>query len=203
MSKVDRELEEVLHPLGVQVESTAEEEENENEHHKAPLLVVSLYDKHDAAIWKLLQQHINVLIRHYGNTIRWHTYEVQNETWLRSEVQRNKMIEQLQQAHLILLGMSIDLLDTLYGKGNFLYDVLASLHPPYSWPNSYLFPIILRTISLKHVELKMLNRAPCMYDAIAGAKNKDAACVEVTTHIERAIETIVRLFGVNDYGPLE
>jgi hypothetical protein len=85
--------------------------------------------------------------------------------------------------------MSSDLVATLYDEGRFLREWLAALRPPGCSQQSPILPVMLRALSLGHIPLTMRRPVPRSRKAIAGARDRDEVCVEITHLIEQEIET--------------
>jgi len=154
--------------------------------------VVCLYDKRDSTLWELLRQHLVPLFAFYEPMVQVIICEVENKLRLQRDLEPTGIGTHLQEAHLILLGMSSDLVATLFGHGRFVYEQLQAVTAPSFWLDKHLLPIMLRTVSLAHVDLRLLRSMPQGYKAISGSRDKDVVCAEITHLLERTIQKMLQ-----------
>jgi hypothetical protein len=159
--------------------------------------LVCLYHQADKTLWDQLQLHLNLVQRQHPE-YQWHTIEVQ-------AYERGSTL--LQPAHLIVLGISVDFLNELYGQHSGLYATLIALSKSWrgQW-DSRIIPVRMRSTNWDSEKELFLCRSvlPHLHPWIAGSPRwRNDACADVALLIEDAIKNRLRIEKIDQARLLE
>lgn len=175
--RLDQERDTLLAALGVGREK-AQQAERQNSWH-----VTCLYDRKDAALWRELQQHLDLLKCQSSTIISWHTHTM---LWMSDPQVADPIRKDIHRASIVLLGLSIDFLSSLYGEARNVYAMLVQRAGEQSRPVSIL-PIRLRPVLWEDVNLHTCAMVPGN-KAIGERKHRDSAYIEVVQAVQAVIE---------------
>ncbi len=179
-SRLDRELNALLQPLRVQRER--QDTPSQEEVH-----IICLYSDMDRSLWKEVQKHLARLKHPTGGALHWRAHDVAS-TYRQATWQRQRIQEELAQAHLVVLVVSIDLLDALSGKAAEVYQaVIASLRR--DQPAKGLV-VPARPVAWYDDDLLDLPRAP-REGTLATMRHPELGYVEVARAVQQAINDVV------------
>lgn len=179
-SRLDRELNALLQQLGVQ-------QERQDTQSQEDVHITCLYSDMDRSLWKEVQKHLSLLKHPTGGAIHWHTHDVASTSRLLAW-QMKRIQEDLGQAHLIVLFISIDLLAALSGKAEEVYHaVIATLHREQP-ARGIVVPA--RPAAWYDDDLIDLPRAP-REGTLATMPHAELGCVEVARAVQQAINDLL------------
>ena len=123
--------------------------------------------------------------------VNWIIHQLDTNGWMYAD--EEEITTHIRESRLIILGVSVDFLLTLYGSS-----ILTALRASWterqesdSWID-HILPVILRPVSSQDLDLGCCrSAAPDSYKSLIGAKPRDSACVEIITAISTAINELV------------
>lgn len=182
-SRLDRELEAILTPLGVKREGV---QEISRPRHNEDLHITCLYSHKDKALWTELQQYLDLLKRRYCSISTWHAHEINNFLSMNDPQVADRIKRDITRADIVLLGLSVDLAISLYEQGRYIYHLLVRrIHDQLCQPE--IITILLRAIAWEDDHLPLQPTVPDD-GQIGGRRNRDVAYVQVSQAVELAIE---------------
>ncbi len=175
---LSQQLEELGKQLGFYLEEPRQTSGSPSPAEPMTLKIITIYHQVDAKLLQQLSRHLE-LLEVPGGQIEWSSLRLTHET---GELFIERYRTQLEQTHLVLLLISIDLVEALVKKSPKLYQTLSDLGE-----DTVVFPILLRPVFWACV-FPTLEPTPSR--AISLWKNQDAAHVAVAKKLSGVLEGI-------------
>jgi hypothetical protein len=185
--KLKQELETILTPLGVTWEEQETSEPQKQK--KNEVQITCLYSTKDAFLWNELQNYLNVFKYRCRDTTYWQVHGITNEVSLAGDATiADPIKEALEQADIIIIGLSIDLALCLYEHGRSIYDQLVKrTHGP-GCPE--MITVLFRAMIWQDDELPLRPTIPTNRP-LASKKHRDVVYVHICRIVEETIQDIL------------
>ena len=179
-SRLDRELNALLQHLGVQQERQDTQSQEE-------VRITCLYSDMDRSLWKEVQKHLALLKHPTGGVLHWRAHDVASTSRL-AAWQMKRIQEDLGQAHLVVLFVSIDLLAALSGKAAEVYQAVIATFRREQPAKGLVVPA--RPAAWYDDDLIDLPRAP-REGTLATMPHAELGYVEVARAVQQAVTDLV------------
>ena len=180
-NRLDQELNALLQHLGVQQER--QDTQSQEEVH-----ITCLYSDMDRSLWKEVQKHLALLKHPTGGVLHWRAHDVASTSRLPAW-QMKRIQEDLGQAHLVVLFISIDLLVALSGKAAEVYQAVIATFRREQQPAKGLV-VPARPAAWYDDDLIDLPRAP-REGTLATMPHAELGYVEVAHAVQQAINDLL------------
>ena len=186
---LDRQLREVLDPLGVELYGTGGASEDLQETRRKPaqrsgpfIEIVCVYAEEDERYWEQLFEHFAVV---KDDRLSWHPWKV-SKRW---QVPTEELLGELEQAHMVLVLVSVHLLLALVHSDRRIEETLARI-AHYEAQAFASFAVVLRPCAWEDYQFAQLSVVlPKNGRPVTHWRRREAAYVEVVQAVCTAIET--------------
>ena len=187
---LDRQLHEILDPLGVELHSSDGVNEGLQEarlrqaRQSGPFIeIVCLYAEEDEQNWERLFEHFTVL---RNDRLSWHPCKVSKQWKMPVE----ELMRQLEQAHLVLTLISVDLLVALIRLDPCIEETLARI-ARFEVRAFASFIVVLSSCAWEDYQFAQLSEVlPKNARPLTLWRRREAAYVEVVQAVRAAIESV-------------